>query len=362
MKLTFPHLGNIDIILGDLFTRLGVEVVVPPKTSLRTINFGVKYSPELACFPLKVTVGNLIEGLEAGADLAVMVGGVGPCRFGLYAEVQKRILESLGKDFEMVIIKPPQAGYGDFLAACAKLVPKRSFLEIARQVKIAWAKAVVMDELEREVLKMRCFERFSGATDLAHIKAVQLIRKANSRTELEALRKEALRLLSLVEKEETEGFLKIGLVGEFYVVLEPFVNFDIEKMLGQKGIYVERSVYLTDWLDPLKRNRILGTSRSEIAHLAQPYLSHFVGGEGQATVGHVVEFAREGFDGVIQLLPFTCMPEIIAKSVLGKVVREMDVPILTLSIDEQTGRAGIMTRLEAFTDLLKNRRLERRVV
>ncbi len=362
MKLTFPHLGNIDIILSGLFERLGTEVVVPPKTSLRTVNIGAKHSPEFACFPLKVTVGNLIEGLEAGADVAAMAGGVGPCRFGLYAEVQKRILQSLGNDFEMVIIKPFNTAYGEFLKTCKRLAPKSSLFEIAHQVKIAWAKAIVMDELERETLKIRCFEKFSGTVTLAHLKGIELISKVDTLAELEPAKEEALRLLTMVETEERDDFLRVGLVGEFYVVLEPFVNFDIEKILSQKGIYLERAVYLTDWLDPFKKNRIIGTSRSELVRLARPYLSHFVGGEGQSTVGHVVEYANEGFDGIIQLLPFTCMPEIIAKSVLGKVAREMDIPILTLTIDEQTGRAGIMTRLEAFTDLLRNRRFERRAV
>jgi predicted nucleotide-binding protein (sugar kinase/HSP70/actin superfamily) len=50
------------------------------------------------------------------------------------------------------------------------------------------------------------------------------------------------------------------------------------------------------------------------------------------------------------------MPEIIADSILPNVVKDFDIPLLTLVIDEQSGRAGLVTRLEAFIDLLINRR------
>jgi predicted nucleotide-binding protein (sugar kinase/HSP70/actin superfamily) len=54
---------------------------------------------------------------------------------------------------------------------------------------------------------------------------------------------------------------------------------------------------------------------------------------------------------VLHFFPFTCLPEIIAKMVFTRVSGELDVPILSISIDEQTGRAGMQTRLEALIDL-----------
>ncbi|MBE3075948.1 MAG: CoA protein activase, partial [Actinobacteria bacterium] len=70
----------------------------------------------------------------------------------------------------------------------------------------------------------------------------------------------------------------------------------------------------------------------------------------------IVLMAERGFDGIIQLLPFGCMPENIATSILPKVQRDHDIPVLTLAFDEQSGRAGVMTRVEAFLDLLTARR------
>jgi len=155
----------------------------------------------------------------------------------------------------------------------------------------------------------------------------------------------------------------VGLIGEFYLVLEPFVNFEIEKFLNQKGVYVERGVYVTDWIGPSSKNPVLGISNEEIAQAAFPYLSHFVGGEGRSTVGHVVAMTREEFDGIIHLTPFTCMPELVAKSTFPKIQNELDMPILSLVIDEHTEKTGFLTRVEAFLDLLawrKNRGIKPR--
>jgi len=75
----------------------------------------VAHSPEFACLPLKINIGNFIEALEKGADTIVMAGGVGPCRFGYYGQVQKEILKDLGYDFEMIILEPPQGHLIDLI-------------------------------------------------------------------------------------------------------------------------------------------------------------------------------------------------------------------------------------------------------
>jgi predicted nucleotide-binding protein (sugar kinase/HSP70/actin superfamily) len=81
-----------------------------------------------------------------------------------------------------------------------------------------------------------------------------------------------------------------------------------------------------------------------------------IGGHAQETVGNTILYANKGYDGVIQIYPLTCMPEIVAESILPAVQRDFDIPVLTLIIDELTGEAGYMTRVEAFTDLLVQRK------
>jgi predicted nucleotide-binding protein (sugar kinase/HSP70/actin superfamily) len=93
-----------------------------------------------------------------------------------------------------------------------------------------------------------------------------------------------------------------------------------------------------------------------IKKAARPYLPELVGGHGQNSIGETVLYAKKGFDGVVQLAPFTCIPEIVAKSIIPEVSKGLNIPVLTLMLDEQTGKAGTATRLEAFVDLLRMRR------
>ena len=83
-----------------------------------------------------------------------------------------------------------------------------------------------------------------------------------------------------------------------------------------------------------------------------------IGGHAQETIGNTVLYAKDGYDGVVQIYPLTCMPEIVAESILPAIERDYNIPVLTLIIDEMTGEAGYLTRIEAFVDLL-NRRRER---
>ena len=85
------------------------------------------------------------------------------------------------------------------------------------------------------------------------------------------------------------------------------------------------------------------------------YLGRDVGGFALPSLKEAVAFVREGIDGLIHLAPFNCTPEIVAVSVLPRLARDHDVPLLTLSFDEHSGEAGLVTRLEAFVDLLERR-------
>ena len=89
---------------------------------------------------------------------------------------------------------------------------------------------------------------------------------------------------------------------------------------------------------------------------ARPYLKTMIGGHAQETIGHAVMMAKAGFDGLIQIYPLTCMPEIVAQGILKNISRDFDIPIMTMIIDELTGEDGYLTRIEAFVELLRRRR------
>jgi len=73
-------------------------------------------------------------------------------------------------------------------------------------------------------------------------------------------------------------------------------------------------------------------------------------------VGQAVIQAQKGIDGIVELLPFTCLPEITIMNILPRISRDLKVPIIPFILDEQSGQAGMRTRLEAFVDLLYRRR------
>jgi predicted nucleotide-binding protein (sugar kinase/HSP70/actin superfamily) len=358
MMVSWPHMGSLEFVMGGLFEELGLDYMLPPPNTQRTLELGARYGPEFACFPLKTTLGNFIEAIEGGADTLIMVAGRGPCRFGFYAETQRRILEDAGYEFEMIPLEFEPRRIPATLRRLHRLKQGKSWSAVYKAIKFGLTKAYVIDHLEQQALHQRYMDREKGATSAALRSCYKLVWDADSYAALRRVEEESFAVLQDVPRVEREE-IKIGIVGEFYLVLEPFFNLAVEEQLGDLGAYLERNIYLTDWLRPSGEKPVFGHNARESEHAAEPYLTHSVGGEGIHTVGDTILFHRLGFDGVVQIMPFTCMPETIAKSILPQVSSEIGIPVLSLVIDEMTGKAGVATRLEAFTDLARFRRRAR---
>ena len=99
MKIAFPLMGNYDIPIKYLFTKICDNVILDsPKITSKTIELGSKYSPDFVCTPFKYTLGTFIECLDMGADTLIQMGG--GCRYGYYFELQEEILKNLGYNFK----------------------------------------------------------------------------------------------------------------------------------------------------------------------------------------------------------------------------------------------------------------------
>jgi len=364
LKITFPHMGNIWIPVKALFDYLEIEFIVPPHNSKRTLSLGTQYSPEGSCLPFKLNVGNFIEAAEKGADTILMTGGVGPCRFGYYGQLEQEILKDLGLEFELITLEPPNGSLIGLAKRIKQAAGNKSWAKIVGAVRFGYRKAVAMDRIEDIIhwgrpraVKSREVERIYQAAliKLEQAQNVQAIDQVvdETRHEVQGL-------------ELKQGFepLKIGIVGEIYTLLDPFTSMDIERHLGRLGVEVDRSIYLSGWVNQHLFQGFNKAYKETMHHkdLAKPYLAHSVGGHGQESIGGTVEFQRRGFDGVIQLLPLTCMPEIVAAAILSQVSKSLNIPIMTLYVDEQSGEAGTLTRLEAFIDLIgRGRNLKQEV-
>lgn len=346
-KITFPHMGELDISLKTFLQELGFEVVVPPVISKKTLDLGMKYGPEFACLPLKINLGNFIEALEEGANTIIMGGGCGPCRFGYYGEVQREILQDLGYDFEMFIIEPNLIEDYRNLKRIFGGIPLKRFFQA---LTITWKKLLAIDRVYKLVLQKRATESEEGQVDRLYNRFLIEIDPVTSIRKIEELTKEYLHELQNVGDTYKRGVeIRIGIVGEIYLVLEPFVNLEIEKKLGELGAAVQRDIYISSWLYHFLH---LSNDFKRVKEAASKYLKNFVGGHGLESVGNTVRYAREGFDGVIQLAPFTCMPEIISQTILPEISQREKIPVLSLFFDEHSADAGLRTRLEAFVDLL----------
>lgn len=358
LRLTFPHMGLISIPVKTFFEGLGHEVIVPPPINKRTYELGVKHSPEFACLPFKINLGNFIEAFERGADTIVMAGGVGPCRFGYYAQIQKRILRDLGYDFDLLLLDPPQAGTKDLSRAARVLLGRSTLLNTHHHLRVAWLKIHLLDQanklfryllprvLERKNLRLRYEEflrRMEEETDPGRLDSFFTVYKEEAGT---------------LPRDGDRKILRVKIIGEIYMVLESRVNFHVEDILGEMGVEVHRNITISHWIEEHLLGVFFPGHKKRTVLLAKPYLSAFVGGHGRETVAEAVDAGINRLDGVIQILPFTCMPEIVAQSILPDLSRRFDLPVLTLVIDEHSGEAGMMTRLEAFVDLLFRKRFK----
>ncbi|MDD4047687.1 MAG: CoA protein activase [Clostridia bacterium] len=354
MKVTFPHMGNTWVALKGMLEYIGLEVIVPPITTKKTLTLGVQNSPEFACLPLKINIGNFIEAKELGAEAFVMAGGTGPCRFGLYAQLEKEILLDLGYDYKSLVIEPPESGYWQFIKRVKDVVGNVSWWRIMKGVHLGYKKAIAIDNLEKVVQEIRPREFEKGTADRIFEYALLTIDGAKNVDDLQEVHTLAMEKLLHIPKDEFADVIRIGLVGEIYTLLEPFANMNIEKKLGCLGAHVTRSMYLSDWVgEHLLSSVIFKRNHINFKEYAKPFMNHFVGGHALESIGASVAFAKEGYDGIIQVAPLTCMPEIVAHNIFPRVTEKYEIPVINIYVDEQTGEEGLNTRLEAYVDLLK---------
>jgi predicted nucleotide-binding protein (sugar kinase/HSP70/actin superfamily) len=359
VKITFPHMGNLYIPFKLLFSHLGLEVVVPPPFSKETMNLAVKHSPEGACLPFKLTLGNYIQALELGADTIFMGQGYGLCRFGFYTEVQHKVLKQLGYDCQMLLVDISQNPFKDLIFKLRRISGK-SWFRVLGAVRLALVAIKVLDNLERLLYKVRPREVHKGESTKVYRAVLARLEAADSVDSVRQIGTDGMKQLAKVEQCFEKTPLRVGILGEFYVVLEPFTSSDIEQRLGEMGVEVTKFLYPSDWVSFhmfMKVFKIFREHKSA-AEAAKPYLAYNVSGDALQTIGQTILCAEEGYDGIVQLYPFTCMPEIVAKHMLPKVSNDFNIPVLSLGLDEHSGNAGFVTRLEAFTDLLSRQKVQ----
>lgn len=150
---------------------------------------------------------------------------------------------------------------------------------------------------------------------------------------------EALQSRSVQKHFSTPSRLRIGVAGHSYNVIDSFVSLNLLKKLRDKGA----AVLTTDMVSPSEieettahlPKRLFWTYEKEVVGSALSWLQ-------QKTV-----------DGVIYVLSFACGPDSMIQVVLEQEAKRLGrVPLMPIVIDEHTAETGMLTRLEAFLDMI----------
>lgn len=351
-------MGNVHIAAKALFSGLGIEYVMPPLSSKRALELGSLYSPEEICLPFKIMIGNYIESIEQGADTIIITGSCGPCRFGEYCEMQINLLKKLGHNLEFIVLdQPGDIGFKELLRRVGKISsasPKQSYKKL-----IAVNNAV------------RVINLIDGIEEMAHNLAGYEINKGDSKILLNKCKREVLECnnaedmiktlinyknqFKALPVDKSRNPIKVAIIGEIYTIIEPFSNLYIEDKLMDYGVSSKRTLSPSWWVKDTALAPI-GLDSLPIKRAGKKYLPLCIGGHAQECVGEAMLAKQEGLDGAIQIFPMGCMPEIVSKAILPSISKNENFPIMTLVVDEMTGEAGYVTRIEAFLDLLERRK------
>ena len=348
--ISFPHMGNyyvpIEILLKLVFSEH--KIMQAPKITKKTLDLGSKYSPDFVCVPFKYNLGNYIEALENGANVLIQV--CGGCRYGYYAEVQEQILHDLGYEFEFIKFSAGNFSIFNLYKLCRRIGTTLSFEQFVYYFLLVIQMTRKIDAIEAYIRENIGFEVITDSFTNLQKEFFGELRKVKNFRTLQQKYKEYDKKLQELPVNKRADCLKVGLVGELYTLMEPFSNYFMEKELAKNKIAVSRYITVTYLL--LEKAK----KQKKTLKAAGQYLKYTIGADGTDSVARSKQLAEKGYDGIIHIKPFGCTPEVNAMPMLQRISQNYKIPILYFSFDSQTSEAGVVTRLEAFYDMLLMRK------
>lgn len=363
--VAWPRMGRIDIPLKALLLNLGAKIVIPPANSNEALEIGVKNSIEGICLPYKLNLANYIMALENGANTLMMFQAPGSCRLGNYTRMAQKTLKKMGYKFDMVIFDMYKSKMKQTLHAFWHVTRCTNPWKYYKAFSLGFNKFFAIDTAEKMLFKIRPRELNKGDAERCYNKWLKITDETNSVWACKMLKHKIIKDFNKIPIDKNKKCPVIYLIGEFFVLLDPFSNQNIEKELGEMGCEVQRQIMFSDWLEHVLKPSLFykkESHRERSVRYAKDYMKRAIGGECIETIGDTVYAAKHGVDGVIHISPFSCMPEIVAQNILPKLSKNENIPVLSLILDEQTGRAGYITRIEAFVDLVKRKKMKKNTV
>lgn len=395
--LYIPYMSDASYALAAAFRGIGQPAKVLPIADEKAMIYGRAYTTGKECLPCAITTGDMIkvikqEGLDSSNAAFFMPSSSGPCRFGMYNCLHRLVLTQIGLP-DISILNPNQDSkfYQEFGTSVSSS-KKRNIM------KDLWSGVAATDLLIKTIHKIRPFANQPQVAQAVYDKYLGKLEnnlengcKIKDLQQLMAMFAEELKKLPI--NSETKKPV-IGIVGEIYVRNHPFANLNLIERLEQLGAVVELAslsewIYYTNYvrkLSSIRRNeyntllantlqdfyqktiektiakpleaylgRLRETPTKEILSLAKPYLDPAFEGEAILSIGKMVELHHQGAAGVINVMPFSCMPSTVVSTQTMLISKKCnDMPILNLSFDGQEDPI-LLTKLEAFVEQVRSR-------
>lgn len=374
-----PQMCSHAFVLEAVFKSQGMEARVMDAPDEESIRWGRKWTTGKECYPALLTTGDMLReinrnGFNPDRAAFFMPSANGPCRFGQYGMLHRHVLDDLGFHKIPIISLNQDVGYHSDTKGLS-----------AASTRLIWQGLAALDAIDRLLYQTRPYEKNAGETDAVYQESLSDLSRAllNRKNVHQAVRSAAARFRKIPTYPKGTRPL-IGIVGEIYIRSSAAGNENLIRALESLGAEVAMPP-ITEWLDYVtlirkSRNVFFGsywnafkdflteqymhnTERKmsrmaglhslpfpdELLRLAAPYLHKSFSGEAILSIGKTIEYIRDcGASGVINVMPFTCMPGTIVTGLFKRIHDDFDgFPCISLSYAGQQ-TLNLRTRLEAF--------------
>ena len=302
------------------FSDLGIEIVLSDKTTKRTMSEGSSLVVPETCLPVKVYVGHILNLLDKGVD-KIFVPSLQSILPKIYNCSKIRGLPDLirnvvKRDFTIIEATLDKSeknqGLYTFLQEIVKPYGITDFERIKKASKNAW----------------KVYNNFQIMTRSGIPYKIAL--------------KSAIENKVIIASSSKSYPINIALIAHGYNLYDERVSMKIFEKLEKLDV----KVYTAEQLTPEQMKEGLNSMHSRL-YWANEY-------EITGAAAHYIK--DRNIDGIITINAFGCGPDSLMLERISRFARKSNKPILHLSIDEHTGEAGFVTRLEAFVDMLYSKK------
>jgi len=392
-------MGDCAYGIAACFRARGQPAEVMPLAGESALLAGRAFTSGKECLPCAITTGDMLkviraEGFDPARAAFFMPASSGPCRFGMYSCLHRLILKYAGAE-NVPVIAPNQDSnfYKEFTKSIDGSI-RGNFM------KDVWVSIVGIDLLRKLILQLRPFAVDARQAQQVYKHSVnrwtQAVENRRNFSRMRRLMGTICDEFAAVELDNKAQKPRIGIVGEIYVRSHPFANMDIIARLEELGAACDLAslaewIYYTNFTrkqmarrrgqlrdfftnavqdyfqhkiektlaEPLEKRfgRLAEGPIEHVIELARPYLHHSFEGEAILSIGKTVEYFLDGFGGVVNVMPFSCMPSTVVSTQTMRISDDCaDMPILNLSFDGQED-STLTTRLEAFVEQVRQRQV-----